>query len=174
MFVSLCLQGWTMAHFTNIIPRIDDDAYDPTIASLVSQWKPPMGFSNPGHYRDTIDSLDHSHVIWRPYERRWHITPFQDICWYSHGSLPAETGWSVTCQSGFVGSTSMSRHGPGFLHTLSLLWEMMWPRPSRSLLYMSSAISRGVIWFRITSHGHMRWFVRVSHPIVNPLASISD
>ena len=29
----------------------------------------------------------------------------------------------------------------------------MWPRPSLSLLYMSSVISRGVIWFRITSRG---------------------
>jgi len=71
-----------LAHFTNIISRIDDDAYDPTIAPLVSQWKPPRGFSNPRHYRDVIDSLDHSHVIWRPYERRRHIKLFQDICWY--------------------------------------------------------------------------------------------
>jgi len=60
----------------NIIPRIDDDAYDPTIAPLVSKWKHPMGFSNHGHYRDAIDLLDHSHVIWRPYQRRRHITPF--------------------------------------------------------------------------------------------------
>jgi len=80
---SLCLQGWTLAHFTNIILRIDDDAYDPTIAPLESQWKPPRSFSNPGHHRAAIDSLDHSHVIWRSYERRRHIMPFQDICWYS-------------------------------------------------------------------------------------------
>ena len=72
-----------MAHFSNIIPRIDDEDYDPTVAPLVSQWKPPRGFSNPGHYRDVIDSLDHSHVTWRPYERRQHITPFQNICWHS-------------------------------------------------------------------------------------------
>jgi len=72
-----------LTHFTNIILRIEDDAYDPTVAPLVSQWKPPRGFSNPGHYRAAIDSLDHSHVTWRSYERRRHITPFQDICWYS-------------------------------------------------------------------------------------------
>jgi len=38
---------------------------------------------------------------------------------------------------------------------------------------MSSASSRGVIRFRITSSGLIlggtRWFIRVSHPIVNPL-----
>jgi len=72
-----------LRHFTNIILRIEDDAYDPTVAPLVSQWKPPRGFSNPGHYRAAIDSLDHSHVTWRLYERRRRITPFQDICWYS-------------------------------------------------------------------------------------------
>ncbi|RHN40847.1 putative aminotransferase-like, plant mobile domain-containing protein [Medicago truncatula] len=66
------LVGWTLAHFSNIIPRIDDDAYDPAVSPLVSEWKPSRGFSNPGHYRAVIDSLDHSHVTWRPYERRRH------------------------------------------------------------------------------------------------------
>ena len=51
-----------MTHFTDIILRIEDDAYDPIVAPLVSQWKPPRGFSNLGHYRAGIDSLDHSHV----------------------------------------------------------------------------------------------------------------
>jgi len=56
---------------------------------------------------------------------------------------------------------------------------MMWPKPSRSLLYMSSAINKGVIRFRITSRGlntrgYLRWFVRVSHPNVNPPATIPD
>jgi len=88
------LQGWTSAHFSNIIPRIDDEDYDPTVSPLVSQWKPPKDFSNPGHYRDIIDSLDHSHVTWRPYERRRHIMPFQDICWYS--------GWIVASRGKMV------------------------------------------------------------------------
>ena len=140
-----------MAHFTNIIMRIDDDAYNPTIAPLVNQWKPPRGFSKPGHYRAVIDLLDLSHVIWRLYERRRHITPFQDICWYS--------GWIM------VGRDIMVRHLPervlrqyGYGQTqprppteIEALGQMMWPRPSQSLLYMSSAINRGVIRFRITS-----------------------
>jgi len=46
-----------------------------------------------------------------------------------------------------------SRLFSGLLQTLSLLRRMTSPRPSRSLLYMSSTISRGVIWFRITSRG---------------------
>jgi len=58
----LCLQGWTLAHFTNIILRIDAEEYDPTVSPLVSQWRPLRGFSNHGHYRAAIDSLDHSHV----------------------------------------------------------------------------------------------------------------
>jgi len=70
-----------------------------------------------------------------------------------NGSWPTATGWSVTCHSGSLGSTSMSRHGPGLLQTLRLLQQMTWPRPSQSLLYMSSAISRGVIRFWITSRG---------------------
>jgi len=79
--------------------------------------------------------------------------PFRTYACTPDGSWLAATGWSVTCKSGFLGSTGMSRHGPGLLQTLRLLRQMTWPRPSRSLLYMSSAISRGVIRFRITSHG---------------------
>jgi len=79
--------------------------------------------------------------------------PFRTYAGTPDGSWPAETGWSVICQSKFLGRTGMSRHGPGLLQTLRLLWQMTWPRPSRSLLYMSLAISRGVIRFRITSHG---------------------
>jgi len=92
------LQGWTLAHFSNIIQRIDAEEYDLTVAPLVSQWRPPRGFSIPGHYRAAIDSLDHSHVTWRPYERRRHITPFEDICWYSR--------WIM------VGCDRMVRHLP--------------------------------------------------------------
>jgi len=79
--------------------------------------------------------------------------PFRTYAGTPDGSWPATTWWSITCQSGFLGSTGMSRHGPGLLQTLRLLRQMTWPRPSRSLLYMSSAISRGVIRFRITSRG---------------------
>ena len=63
-------------HFRNLLPRIRNDEYDPALAPLVSQWKPPRGFNDPGHYKDAIDSLDNSHVIWKPYERRRDITSF--------------------------------------------------------------------------------------------------
>jgi len=79
--------------------------------------------------------------------------PFRTYAGAPDGSWPAATRWSVTCQSEFLGSTSMSNHDPGLLHTLMLLRQMMWPRSSRSLLYMSSTINRGVIRFRITSRG---------------------
>jgi len=110
----LCLQGWTLAHFTNIIPRIEDEDYDHTVSPLVSQWKPPKGFSNSGHYRAVIDSLDHSPVTWRPYERRQHITPFQDICWYS--------GWIM------AGSDKMVRHLPERV-LRQYGYVQAWPRP---------------------------------------------
>jgi len=57
-------------HFRNLLPRNRNYEYDLALAPLVDQRKPPRGFSDPGHYRDAIDSLKHSHVIWRPYERR--------------------------------------------------------------------------------------------------------
>jgi len=167
-----------LAHFTNIIPMIEDDAYDPTVAPLVSQWKPPRGFSNPGHCRAAIDSLDHSHVTWRSYERR-HITPFQDICWYSI--------WIM------ADSDMMVRHLPeqvlrqyGYVQTR--------PRPPTDIEALAADdVAQAFTEFalHVLSHqqwghpipdnqswahtmGYMRWFVRVSHPIVNPPAVIRD
>jgi len=79
--------------------------------------------------------------------------PFKTYAGTLDGSWPTATRWSVTCQSWFLGSTGMSRHGPDLVQTLRLLLQITWPRSSWSLLYMSSAISGGVIRFRITSCG---------------------
>ena len=170
----MCLQGWVFAHFRNLLLRISNDDYDPVIAPLVTQWKPTRGLTDPGHYKDAIDSLDHSHVIWRPYERQRHITPFQDICWCS--------GWIM------AGKDRRVRHLPervlrqyGYVKTI--------PKPPSDIgrlavddvvmaflefaLHVLSQQDRGgpvsdkESWAH--SRGYMRWFIRVSHPIVKPL-----
>ncbi|RHN66929.1 putative immunoglobulin/major histocompatibility complex [Medicago truncatula] len=91
------------------------------------------------------------------------LRPFRTYASAPDGSWPANTRGYVTCQSGFLGSTSMSKLFPGLLQTLGLLRQGTWLWPSQSLLYMSSASRRGVIYF-----------CRVSHPIMNPPASIPD
>ncbi|RHN53594.1 putative aminotransferase-like, plant mobile domain-containing protein [Medicago truncatula] len=159
------LVGWTLTHFSNIIPRIDDDAYDPAVSPLVIQWKPPRGFSNPGHYRSAIDSLDHSHVTWRPYERRRHITPFQDICWYS--------GWIMT------GSDRMVHHlSERVLRKYGYVQTIL-RAPTDIELIAADDVAQDFTEFalHVLSHqdrGYMRWFIRVSHPIVNPPTTIPD
>jgi len=50
--------------------------------------------------------------------------PFRTYVGTPDGSWPTATGWSVTCQSGFLGSTGMSIHGSGLLQTLRLLRQM--------------------------------------------------
>ena len=142
-----------MAHFTNIILRIDDDAYDPTVAPLVSQWRPPRDFL-------ILDTTELPLIPWTIHMSPGGHTRGDDTSHPSRtyagtpdGSWSAATGWSVTCQSGFLGSTSMSRGFPGLLRTSRYLRRMTWLMPSRSLLYMSPTISRGVIRFRITSRG---------------------
>jgi len=159
-----------LAHFSNIILRIDDEDYDPTVALLMSQWKPPGAFL-------ILDTTEMSLIRWTILMSPGGRTrdddtsrPFKTYAATLDGSWPTESGWSVNCQSGFLGSTGMSRHDPGLLQTLRLLRQMTWLRPSRSLLYMSSAISIGVIRFRLTS----RELILGSHPIVNPPAAIPD
>jgi len=81
------------------------------------------------------------------------LRPFRTYAGTPDGSWTAKTRGPVTCQSGFLGSTGMSRLFPDLQQTLGLLRKGTWIWPSWSLLYMSSAIKRGVIWFRITSRG---------------------
>ena len=49
----------------------------------MGRFRPPRGFSDAGHFRGLMDSMEHCHVIWRSYEHRRNVTPFQDVCWYS-------------------------------------------------------------------------------------------
>jgi len=47
--------------------------------------------------------------------------PFRTYAGTPDESWPTKTGGSVTCQSGFLGSTGMSRLFPGLLQTLGVL-----------------------------------------------------
>jgi len=81
------------------------------------------------------------------------LRPFRTYAGTPDGSWPTKTRGSVTCQSGFLGSTGMSILFPEPLHTLGFLRKMTWLWHSWSLLYMSLASRRGIIRFRITSYG---------------------
>jgi len=160
------LQGWIFAHFRNLISRIPNEDYDPAIAPLVSQRKPDRGFTDPGHYRDVIDSLEHSHVIWRLYERRRHITPFQDICWYSRWIMADKDRRvhhlpeRVLRQYGYV----QTRPRPP-THILRLAAEDVAQAFMEFALHVLSLQQRGDLvpdgesW--APSRWCMRWFIRV-------------
>jgi len=68
-FVSLCLQGWVLAHFRHVVPRRPFEDYDRE-DPYVGRWKPPWGFADVVHFRGLMDSMEHCHVIWRSYEHR--------------------------------------------------------------------------------------------------------
>jgi len=167
--LTLCLQGWVFAHFRNLLPKIHNDDYDPAIAPLVSQWKPTRALL-------ILDTTEMSLIRWTilmsPGGRKRdddRSRPFKTYVGNPDGSWPTKTWGSITCHSGFLGSTSMSRLFPGLLQTLGFLRQRTWLWPSWSLPYMSSASKRGdlvpdnELWSH--SRGYMRWFIRVSHPI---------
>jgi len=93
----MCLQGWVIAHFRHVIPRKKFEDYE-WQNPYVGRWRPKRGFVDAEHFRGLLDSMEHCHVTWRPYERRRDVTPFQDMCWYS--------GWIM------VGKQKMVRHLP--------------------------------------------------------------
>ncbi|RHN49885.1 putative protein-serine/threonine phosphatase [Medicago truncatula] len=167
------LVGWVLAHFRHIVPRRKYEDYERE-NPYVGRWRPPRGYSDAGHFRGLMDSMEHCHVIWRPYEHRRDVTPFQDVCWYS--------GWIM------AGKQKMVRHLPervlrqyGYVQTV--------PRPPTTIVPLAPA-EVATAFFEFVVHvlsqqdrgdpvpedewwkhsdGYIKWFYRVSHPlIVNP------
>ena len=95
--VFLCLQGWVKAHIRHVVQRKKYDEYE-RHNPYVGRWKPKRGFANAEHFRGLLNSMEHCHVTWTPYEHRRDVTPFQNVCWYS--------GWIM------AGKQKMAHHLP--------------------------------------------------------------
>jgi len=118
-FVSRCLHGWVLAHFRHLVLRnkyLDYDRADP----YVGRWKSPRGYSNAGHFRGLMDSMEHCHVIWRLYEHQRDVTPFQDVCWYSRWIMVGKQ--KMVCHL----SERVLRHY-NYVHTIPIPPTSMWP-----------------------------------------------
>jgi len=118
--------------------------------------------------------MEHCHITWRPYEHRRDVTPFQDVCWYS--------GWIM------AGKQKMVRHFPGRV-VRQYRYVQKVPQPPTTIMPLSLAdVVSAFLEFALhvvpqKQRGHqvlndepwkysdryIRWFYRVSHPlIVNP------
>jgi len=103
----------------------------------VGRWRPQRGFKHVDHFRGLLDSMEHCHVAWRPYEHRRDVTPFQDVCWYS--------GWIM------VGKQKMVRHLPEWV-VRQYRYVQKVPRPPTTIMPLApSDVARGVrgwVWIR--------------------------
>jgi len=134
----------------------------------VDRWRPKRRFADADHFRGLMDSMEYCHVIWRPYEHRRDVTPFQNVCWYS--------GWIMADKQ------KMVHHLPervlrqyGYVQTVS--------RPPTTIVPLAPAeVATAFLEFVVhvlgqqekgepvpEDEGCIKWFYRVSHPlIVNP------
>ena len=147
---------------------------EPESNPYVGRWRPQRGFKHVDHFRGLLDSMEHCHVTWRPYEHRRDVTPFQDVCWYSE--------WIMARKQ------KMVRHLPewvlrkyGYVQTV--------PRPPTTIMPLAPPdVVVAFLEFALHvvaqqqsgdqvpddepwkhSDRYIRWFYRVSHPlIVNP------
>jgi len=113
------------------------------------------------------------------YERRRHITPFQNIWRYS--------GWIM------AGKDRRVRHFPervlrhyGYVQTIPRPPTDIGRLPGNDVAQAFTEFALHVLSHQLRGHpvpdnqpwsyyrGYMRWFVRVSHPILNPPAAIPD
>ena len=137
-------------------------------------WKPERGFADAEHFRGLLDSMEHCHVTWTPYENRRDVTPFQDVCWYSR--------WIM------AGKQKMVRHlSERVLRKYRHVQRV--PQPPATVMPLAPAdVAATFVEFTLHdvsqqqrggqvpddepckhSDKYIRWFYRVSHPlIINP------
>ena len=145
----------------------------------VGRWKPKRGFVDAEHFRGLLDSMEHCHVYWRSYERRRDVTPFQDVCRYS--------GWILADKQ------KMVRHLPELVLTQYIYVQTV-PRPLTTIMPLAPAdVVAAFLEFALHvivqeqrvdqvpddepwkhSDGYIRWFCRVSHPLIVNLAPEPD
>ena len=142
-FVSLCLQGWFIAHFRHVVSRSRYQDYERE-NPYVGRWRPQGG----------LNMLITSEACWIRWsivmspggctstDETWRL--FRTCAGTLDGSWPANRGWCVNCRSGFWGSTYMFRLFPDLLLRSCLLPQQMWLLPSWSLLSMLLPSSIGV------------------------------
>ncbi|RHN69398.1 putative aminotransferase-like, plant mobile domain-containing protein [Medicago truncatula] len=61
------LMGWVIAHLRHVVPRSRYQDYERD-NPFVGRWRPQMGFRHADHFRGLLDSMEHYHVTWTPYE----------------------------------------------------------------------------------------------------------
>ena len=141
--------------------------------------KPKRGFVDADHFRVLMDSMEHSRVFWRPYERRRDVTPFQDVCYYS--------GWIMASKQKMVCHLSER-----VLRQYDYVQTV--PRPPTTILPLAPA-DMAAVFLEFALHvvsqqqrgepvpdedpwkhsdGYMRWFYRVSHPLIVSHAPVPE
>jgi len=172
------LQGWVFAHFRHLIPRRKYEDYD-RANPYVGRWKPPRGFADVAQFRGLMDSMEHCHVIWKSYEYRRDVTPFQDVCWSSRWIMASKDmivrylpEW-VLRQYGYVQTVLRP---PTTIHPLEAAQVVN--AFLEFALHVLSQHERGEPvpkdkeWMH--SNGYIKWFYRVSHPLIVSLSPVPE
>jgi hypothetical protein len=138
-----------------------------------------QGLADVGHFRGLMDSMEHFYVIWRSYEHRRDVTPFQDVCWYSgwimvdKQKMVHHLSERVLRQYDYVQTipgppTSIGQLDPAEVATAFLEF----------VVHVLSQQERGEPvpedegWKH--SDGYIKWFYRVSHPIIAGPAPVPE
>ena len=154
-YVSLCLQGWVIAHFRHVVPRSRYQDYE-WENPHVGKWRPQRGFKHVDHFGGLLDSMEHCHITWSrtSTDETWSL--FRTCAGTPDGSWLGNKRWCVTCPSRFWGSTNMFKPFPDLLLWFCLLPQQMWLLSSWNLLCTSLASRRGVTRSRTTSLGSIQ------------------
>jgi len=159
-----------LAHFRQLIPGKRNENYVRADPSL-GRWKPLRGFSDVGDFRTIIDSMDHAHVIWRPYKTRRDVTLFQDLCLYSRWILADKARICrhlperVLRQYCYVQTVPRAPTMNGPLEPKEVVMTFM-----EFVVHVLSQQERGnpvpedEVWKH--SKGYTNWFYKESHPLV--------
>ncbi|KAK2451752.1 hypothetical protein QL285_010779 [Trifolium repens] len=167
------LQGWIIVHF----PRLSVWGTEPLYEDHMgwnAYFVPGQGHKECDGYRLSLDNIQMSDCVFSPYDGRRHVRPLINACWFSGWLRDGEIRGKhlperVLRQFKFV--QGIPRHPstsatPGMnLFEIDRVWM------EELELRMIDEGMRGAAVVNPWDHepGYIRWFYRVSHPIMRPL-----
>ncbi|KAK2423153.1 hypothetical protein QL285_033625 [Trifolium repens] len=166
-------QGWIIVHFPRLSVWGTDTTYEDQMG-WNAYFVPGQGHKECDGYRLCLDNIQMSDCVFSPYDGRRHVRPLINACWFSGWLRDGEVRGKhlperVLRQFKFV--QGIPRHPstsatPGMnLFEIDRVWM------EELELRMIDEGMRGAAVVNPWDHepGYIRWFYRVSHPMMRPV-----
>ena len=146
--------------------------------SLNAKFAPGQGHKDSRGYRQSIDNIQVSDVVFSPYDNRRHVRPLIDVCWFSGwlrcGNLKAKhLPERVLRQFKYV--QGIPRDPDVSTPNMNIFEiDRVWAEEMDMRLIDENMRGQPVVNAWDNEPGYVLWFYKVSHPKMRPLEAPED